>query len=60
MVVDNINSPTFDQLYSDSHLYVFKLAELSEHFPDLVGGNLIRLCVGLKNVMLIPLDISNM
>jgi hypothetical protein len=41
-------SSTFDQLYKDSHLYIFKLAELSENFPDLVGGKLIRLCIGFK------------
>ncbi len=41
-------SPTFDQLYNDSHLYIFKLAELSKNFPDLVGDKLIRLCIGLK------------
>jgi len=42
------HSPTFDQLYSDSHLYIFKLAELSKYFPDLAGDKLIRLCIGLK------------
>ncbi|RXQ91025.1 hypothetical protein EO244_13050 [Ancylomarina salipaludis] len=41
-------SPTFDQLYMDSHLYIFKLAELSKNFSDLVGDKLIRLCIGLK------------
>ena len=40
--------PTFDQLYMDSHLYIFKLAELSENFPVLVGEKLIRLCIELK------------
>lgn len=42
------HSPSFDQLYMDSHLYIFKLAELSKNFPDLVGNKLIRLCIGLK------------
>jgi len=41
-------SPTFDQLYMDSHLYIFKLAELSKNYRDLVGDKLIRLCIGLK------------
>ena len=41
-------SPTFDQLYMDSHIYIFKLAELSKKNPDLVGDKLIRLCIGLK------------
>ena len=41
-------SPTFDQLYMDSHLYILKLAELSKKFPDLVGDKLIRICIGLK------------
>lgn len=42
------HSSTFDQLYGDSHLYIFKLAELSKNFPDFVGDKLIRLCIGLK------------
>ena len=42
------HSPTFDQLYMDCHLYIFKLAELSKNFPGLVGDKLINLCVGLK------------
>jgi hypothetical protein len=42
------HSSTFDQLYEDSHLYIFKLAELSKNFPDFVGDKLIRLCIGLK------------
>ena len=41
-------SPTFDQLYMDSHLYIFKLAELSKNYPELVGDKLIGLCIGLK------------
>lgn len=41
-------SPTFNQLYMDSHLYIFKLAELSKNFPELVGDKLIRLSIGLK------------
>jgi len=41
------HSPTFDQLYADSHLYVIKLVELSKNFPDKVGDKLIRLCIGL-------------
>jgi hypothetical protein len=42
------HSPTFDQLYMDSHLYIFKLAEFSKDYPDLVGDKLIKLCIGLK------------
>jgi len=41
-------SPTFDQLYKDSHLYIIKLAEISTDYPDLVGTKLIKLCIGLK------------
>jgi len=41
-------SPTFDQLYKGSHLYIFKLAEISTDYPDLVGTKLIKLCIGLK------------
>lgn len=42
------HSPKFDQLYMESHLYIFKLAELSESFPDEVGRKLVKLCLGLK------------
>jgi tetratricopeptide (TPR) repeat protein len=40
--------PTFDQLYSDSHLYIYKLADLSESYADEVGRKLVTLCVELK------------
>ena len=40
-------SPKFDQLY-DGHLYIFKLNELSQKYPDKIGYKLINLCVGLK------------
>lgn len=40
--------PTFDQLYSVSHLHIFKLAELSDTFPDEIGRKIVTLCVGLK------------
>jgi len=42
------HSPTFDQFYGDSHSYIYKLAELSNDYSDLVGAKLIKLCVGLK------------
>jgi len=42
------HSPTFDQLYMDCHLYIYKFAELSKDFPSLVGDKLINLCIGLK------------
>ena len=42
------HSPTFDQLYMDSHMYIFKLNELSKNYSDLVGEKLIGLCIGLK------------
>ena len=42
------HSPTFNQLYIDSHLYIFKLTELSKSHPDLVGDKLIILCIELK------------
>jgi len=41
-------SPTFDQLYTDSYVYIIKFAELSTDNPDLVGTKLIKLCIGLK------------
>jgi hypothetical protein len=39
---------TFDQLYMDSHSYIFELGNLSTGFPILVGNKLVKLCVGLK------------
>ncbi len=42
------HSPKFDQLYMDSHLYIFKFAELSESYPNEVGQKLVKLCIGLK------------
>ena len=42
------DSPTFNQLYNDSHLYIFKLSELSQNHPKLVGEKLIKLCFELK------------
>lgn len=42
------DSPTFDQLYADSHLFIFELFELSKSYPDLVGEKLITLSIGLK------------
>jgi len=32
----------------DCHLYIFKFADLSKDFLDLVGDKLINLCIGLK------------
>jgi hypothetical protein len=42
------DSPKFDQLYTVSHTFIYKLAELSESYPDEVGRKLVTLCVGLK------------
>lgn len=42
------DSPKFDQLYKDSHIFIFKLAELSESNPDEVGQKLVKLCIGFK------------
>lgn len=39
---------TFDQLYMDSHSYIFELGNLSTDFPILVGNKFIKLCIGLK------------
>ncbi len=41
-------SPTFDQLYENSQLYIFKLEDLWNNYPDLIGTKLIRLCIGFK------------
>ncbi len=39
-----------DNLYSESHKYIFKLTELWESFPELVGNKLIRLCIEFKQL----------
>jgi hypothetical protein len=43
------HSPKFDQLYSDSYIYIEKLSELSNTWPDIVGNKLITICIGLKS-----------
>jgi len=44
----NIFDSPSDHLYSESHKYIFKLSELWEISPKLVGKKLIRLCVELE------------
>lgn len=41
-------SPKFDQLYENSHLYIFKFLDLAQNYPDRIGEKLIKLCIGLK------------
>jgi hypothetical protein len=42
------SSPTFDQLYMDSGLYISKLSELSTDYQDIIGTKFIKLCVEFK------------
>jgi hypothetical protein len=39
----------FDQLYNNSNLYIYKLRDIWDRQPDLIGYKLIRLCIGFKS-----------
>ena len=60
-------SPTFDQLYHNSYLYIDELKDLWDFYPDVIGFKLIRLCIGFKkwdvdaigNIQSLTVDYAN-